>query len=157
MTIYWLLCLLLIQIAQIYTNYCTAGANPWPFLHWPDSQRQLWKELQQSAQQRAGEGAAAQRKAGGGSLLGNDCHAVSGALDCAAWLCIAIASCLTEQQLVCTQEHFKVHACVSLRLTTHTHSQLTHATFLLPLCVSLSLPRCLLPAVNPSINHFRVR
>jgi len=54
-----------------------SGANPWPFLHWPDFQRQQWSEITQAAQQRAQEGGAAWR-AGGGRILGNDCHAVSG-------------------------------------------------------------------------------
>lgn len=49
-------------------------ANPWPFLHWPDFQRQQWSEITQAAQQRAQEGGAAWR-AGGGRILGNDCHA----------------------------------------------------------------------------------
>jgi 23S rRNA G2445 N2-methylase RlmL len=52
-----------------------AGANPWPFLHWPDYQQQQWKQLVQAAQQAAREGHKAW-KAGGGRILGNDCHAV---------------------------------------------------------------------------------
>lgn len=52
-----------------------AGANPWPFLHWPDYQQQQWKQLVQAAQQAAREGHKAW-KAGGGRILGNDCHTV---------------------------------------------------------------------------------
>jgi hypothetical protein len=54
---------------------CT-GANPWPFLHWPDCQQQQWRQLVQAAEQAAADGRKAWR-AGGGRILGNDCHAVS--------------------------------------------------------------------------------
>lgn len=64
-----------LEVSNSFPTTPAAGANPWPFLHWPDYQQQHWKQLVQAAQQAAREGHKAW-KAGGGRILGNDCHAV---------------------------------------------------------------------------------